>query len=196
MPAARRWLDETLMANGVFRATCGIGRIAPVAVPAMNRAATRLSGQRSYSDASPLVFATRRSVRFTEMEYAIGAEQVIEAFTELQAVIDREGWRISFPVEVRFAAADDLWMSTAYQRRSAYIAVHRVVGEDPVPYFQAVEQIMCARAGRPHWGKMHWRTAADLSQRYPRFDDFLALRDGLDPQGVFTNDYLRRVLDR
>lgn len=196
MPAARRWFDETLMANGLFRATCAFGRIAPAAVPAMNRAATRLSGQRSYSDISPRVFVTRRNVRFTEMEYAIDADQVIEAFTELQAVIDREGWRISFPVEVRFAAADDLWMSTAYQRRSAYIAVHRVAGEDPLPYFQVVEQIMSARGGRPHWGKMHWRAAADMSQSYPRFGDFLALRDDLDPQGVFTNDYLRRVLDR
>jgi len=63
---------------------------------------------------------------------------------------------------VRFAAADDLWMSTAYQRGSAYIAVHLALGENPVPYFRAVEQIMSARGGRAHWGKMHWRKAADL----------------------------------
>lgn len=194
IPAVRRWFDETLMANGVFRATSAIGRVAPGGVPAMNRAAARLSGSRSFSDVSSSVFATRRTVRFTEMEYAIPADQVVDAFAEVQAVIAEEGWRISFPVEVRFAAADDLWMSTAYQRASAYIAVHRVAGEDPESYFRAVEQIMRARGGRPHWGKMHWREAADLAGVYPRFGGFVDLRADLDPEGVFANDYLLRVL--
>lgn len=194
IPPARRWFDETLMANGVFRATCAIGRVTPRAVPVMNRAAARLSGERSFSDVSSSVFATSRTVRFTEMEYAIPVEQVLDAFAEVQALIDRNGWRISFPVEVRFAAADELWMSTAYQRRSAYIAVHRAIGEDPEPYFRAVEQIMRGHGGRPHWGKMHFLTAADLSASYPRFDDFVLLRERLDPDGTFVNGYLRQVL--
>ncbi|WP_336645027.1 D-arabinono-1,4-lactone oxidase [Microbacterium sp. USHLN186] len=193
-PPVRRWFDETLMANGVFRATCALGRRAPAAVPGINRVAARLSGERTFSDASSRVFATRRTVRFTEMEYAIPADQVVAAFREVQQAIARGGWRISFPVEVRFAAADELWMSTAHQRPSAYIAVHRAVGEDPEPYFRAAEQIMRARGGRPHWGKLHGRTAADLADAYPRFGDFLALRDELDPQRVFQNQHLQRVL--
>lgn len=190
----RRWVDETLMANGVFRATCALGRLAPAAVPTINRAAARLSGERAFSDVSSRVFATRRTVRFTEMEYAIPVDQLVPAFIEVQEVIARGGWRITFPVEVRVAAADELWMSTAYQRPSAYIAVHRAVGEDPQPYFRAVERIMRARGGRPHWGKLHGRTAADLAGEYPRFEDFLAVRDDLDPHRVFTNRHLERVL--
>ncbi|MBS1905863.1 MAG: FAD-binding protein [Actinobacteria bacterium] len=194
IPPVRRWFDETFMANGVFRATSAFGRIVPAGVPMLNRAAARLSGARSFSDVSSSVFATRRTVRFREMEYAIPAEQFLDAFAEVRAAIDREGWRISFPIEVRFVAPDELWMSTAHGRRSAYIAVHRVIGEDPEPYFRAVEAIMRARGGRPHWGKMHGRQAADLQEVYPRFADFTALRADLDPQGVFLNDYLRRVL--
>jgi L-gulonolactone oxidase len=53
---------------------------------------------------------------------------------------------------------------------------------------------MDALEGRPHWGKMHWQTAESLSQKYPRFADFLAVRDRLDPAGVFSNDYTDRVL--
>lgn len=194
IPPARRWFDETLMANGVFRATCAIGRLTPGAIPAMNRAASRLNGERSFSDASSSVYTTRRTVRFTEMEYAIPAEHVLDAFADVQAAIERGGWRISFPVEVRFAAADELWMSTAYQRRTAYIAVHRALREDPRPYFRAVEQIMRAYGGRPHWGKLHWLGAGDLAAVYPRFQDFADLRAELDPEGVFANRYLHHVL--
>lgn len=194
LPPVRRWFDDTLMANGAFRVTCSVGRAAPASVPWLNRAAERLTGNRSYSDRSSRVFATRRTVRFREMEYAIPAEQVADAFAEVQRLIEREGWRVSFPIEVRFAAADDLWMSTAYGRPTAYIAVHRVLGENPEPYFRAVEQIMQARGGRPHWGKMHWRTADDLADAYPKFDDFRELRERLDPRGVFLNPYLRGVL--
>ena len=57
-----------------------------------------------------------------------------------------------------------------------------------------MEPILRAHDGRPHWGKVHTRTAADLAPAYPRFEEFLAMRDRLDPQRVFANDYLRRVL--
>ena len=140
------------------------------------------------------VFATERSVRFREMEYALPAENVRPAFDAVRALIAERGWRIAFPVEVRFAAQDDLWLSTAHGRASGYIAVHRYWREDPTEYFEAVEQIMLGFGGRPHWGKMHTLDAADLRDRYPRFDDFVALRDRLDPDRMFRNRYLERVL--
>lgn len=194
LTSGRRWFDDTLMANGVFRVSCGIGRAVPSSVPWLNRAAERLTGDRSHSDASSKVFATRRTVRFREMEYAIPADQAAGALREVRNVIERERWHISFPVEVRFAAADELWLSAASGRETAYIAVHRVIGEDVGPYFRAVEAIMRARGGRPHWGKMHTREAADLAGQYPKLGDFRMLREELDPEGVFLNPYLRRVL--
>jgi L-gulonolactone oxidase len=48
--------------------------------------------------------------------------------------------------------------------------------------------------GRPHRGKLHTRTAADLEPAYPHWGDFRQVRDRLDPDRVFTNDYLRCVL--
>ncbi len=154
----------------------------------------RLWGDREFTDVSHRVFATERSVRFREMEYALPAENVRPAFDALRALVEENGWRISFPVEVRFAARDDLWLSTAHGRESGYIAVHRYWREDPTEYFEAVEQIMLGFGGRPHWGKMHTLDAAALRERYPRFDDFVALRDRLDPDRMFQNPYLARVL--
>ncbi|HEY5224668.1 MAG TPA: D-arabinono-1,4-lactone oxidase [Microbacteriaceae bacterium] len=189
-----RFMDDEFLANGVYRGVCRAGTMVPGIIPPFNRAAQRMTGNREFTDASPSVFVTNRTVRFREMEYALPRNAVPEALTELRALITARGWRISFPVEVRSATADDNWLSTAYGRDTGYVAVHRYFREDPTEYFRAVEAIMTAHEGRPHWGKIHTRDAESLRELYPRFDDFLAVRDKLDPDRVFTNPYLRMVL--
>ncbi len=194
LPRVGKWVDEELLSNSVYRAVCATGTAVSAVVPPFNRLAVRLTGDREYTDASTRVFTQRRAVRFREMEYALPAENVAPAFRALTELIRDRGWRISFPVEVRFAAADDLWLSTASGRASGYIAVHRYWRENPTDYFEAVEQIMLGFGGRPHWGKMHTLDAGILRSRYPHFDDFLAVRDRLDPDRMFANRYLERVL--
>jgi FAD-linked oxidoreductase len=189
-----RWVDDELLANGVYRGVCTVGTVAPAIIPPFSRLAQKVTGNRTFTDLSPRVFVTDRGVRFREMEYAIPREAVPEALRDVRALIERRGWRISFPIEVRSAAADENWLSTAYGRESGYIAVHRYFRENPEEYFRAVEQIMMAHDGRPHWGKLHYRDAASLRTAYPRFDDFLDVRDRLDPLRVFSNPYLSRVL--
>ncbi|MET1052926.1 MAG: D-arabinono-1,4-lactone oxidase [Mycetocola sp.] len=189
-----RWVDETVLANGLYRATCFTGTVLPPVIPFVNRLAEKVTGNRQFTDRSHRVFSTRRTVRFREMEYGLPAEHVPAAIREIQALIARKRWRISFPIEVRFAPADDLWLSTAFGRDTGYIAVHRYVHENPNAYFAAVEAIFREFGGRPHWGKMHTQDAASLAALYPRFDDFVALRDRLDPRRLFANPYLTRVL--
>ncbi|RFA11241.1 FAD-linked oxidoreductase [Subtercola boreus] len=191
---ARRVVDDWLVSNQLFGLTCSLGRLASPVIPHINRLAEKLTGTREFTDHSQRVFATRRTVRFREMEYALPAAEVPAVLREIDALIERRGWRISFPIEVRFAAADDLWLSTASGRATGYIAVHRFFREPHATYFEAVEEIMTAHAGRPHWGKLHTRKADDLRELYPRFDDFVALRDRLDPARLFANSYLDRVL--
>jgi L-gulonolactone oxidase len=128
------------------------------------------------------------------MEYAIPREHAREAVMRLRSFINEEGLRVSFPVEVRFVAADDIWLSPAYGRQTCYIAVHAYRGTPFERYFRGVESIMRTYEGRPHWGKIHYRTADDLRDVYPRWDDFAAVRSRLDPQGRFRNAYLDRVL--
>lgn len=194
LPPGRRWVDETLMGNGVYRLTCFIGTVLPPVIPTVNRLAAKLAGNRRYTDVSHRVFSTKRTVRFREMEYAIPAASVPAVIREIEALIAEKRWRISFPIEVRFAAADELWLSTAYGRDTGYVAVHRYVHENPARYFAAVETILVRHGGRPHWGKMHTQDAASLRSLYPRFDEFLAARDRLDPRRLFANPYLTRVL--
>ncbi|GLW32092.1 D-arabinono-1,4-lactone oxidase [Actinoplanes regularis] len=190
----RGWLDDEFLSNTVFQGVCRIGQKFPGVVPALNSAAARALSARSYTDRSDRVFCSPRRVRFTEMEYEIPRAALPEVIDALPRVIDALPFKVLFPVEVRFTGPDDIWLSHGYGRESAYIAVHQFLGSPYEPYFKALEALCEPLGGRPHWGKLHYRTAADLRPAYPKFDDFLAVRDRLDPARVFTNDYLDRVL--
>jgi FAD-linked oxidoreductase len=188
------WRDEIVLPNAVFGAACWIGRAMPSRVPAIAGWLAGTFGRLELVDRSDRIFCSPRLVHFVEMEYAIPRENAAEAVTAVRALIDDEGFRISFPIEVRFTAADDIPLSTASGRESCYIAVHVHAGAAYEPYFRGVEAIMDRFAGRPHWGKLHFQTAATLAPRYPEFDRFRAVRRRLDPDGRFTNAYLDRVL--
>ncbi|MBM9436774.1 D-arabinono-1,4-lactone oxidase [Actinacidiphila bryophytorum] len=194
LPAVRGWIDDELLSNGVFKAACAVGRAAPAAIPGIARISSRALSARTYTDIPYKVFTSPRRVRFVEMEYALPREAAVEAIRELKATVERSSLRISFPVEVRVAPADDIALSTASGRDSAYVAVHMYRGSRYQEYFTAVEKIMTERGGRPHWGKMHTRDADYFRTVYPRFTEFTQLRDQLDPARLFANDYLRRVL--
>jgi L-gulono-1,4-lactone dehydrogenase len=193
----KRWaavLNDEVLSNGGFGAVCAVGHRAPRLIPPANRVAARALGTRTYSDRSYRVFCSRRRVRFREMEYAVPRGEIAGALRAVADLIDRRGWRISFPVEVRATAADDLWLSTAHGRETGYIAVHQYLRTPHREYFDAVESIMLAAGGRPHWGKLHTLDAAALASRYPRFGDAVRLRAEVDPEGRFANPYLDRVL--
>ena len=194
LPRVRGWVDDELLSNGVFRAACSLGRAVPATVPGVARVSSRALSARTYTDIPHRVFASPRRVRFVEMEYAIPRTALVAALRELKATVERSRFRVSFPVEVRTAPADDLPLSTASGRETAYVAVHMYRGTPHEGYFSVVERIMTAHEGRPHWGKLHSRDAEYLSGAYPRFAEFTALRDRLDPDRVFGNAYLRRVL--
>ncbi|WFB07014.1 FAD-binding protein [Streptomyces sp. LX-29] len=188
------WVEDELLSNGAFQALCSMGRAVPTAVPGLARIAGGALSARTYTDIPYKVFTSPRRVRFLEMEYAVERAAAPEVLRELEAVVERSGFAVSFPVEVRTAPADDIPLSTASGRDTAYIAVHMYRGTPHREYFAAVERIMVAYGGRPHWGKLHGRDAGYLTDAYPRFGEFTAVRDRWDPDRVFGNDYLRRVL--
>lgn len=190
----RHYIDDELLANTAFDAINKFTTRRPNVIPRANRLASRLLSAREFTDRSYAVFASPRRVKFREMEYAVPREAVPHVLAEIEAYLQRSGEQIGFPVEVRFAAPDDLWLSTAHGRASGYIAVHQYIRRDHEPYFAAVDAIARSVDGRPHWGKLHDRDAESLRETYPRFDDFVALRDKLDPNRIFTNPYLDRVL--
>jgi L-gulonolactone oxidase len=187
-------LRDVLLENAALEAACRTGRRFPALIPRVNRTLVRAMSPTEHLDRSHRVYANRRTVRFTEMEYAIPRERTAEALERVLALVERRQIKVGFPIEVRVVAPDDALLSTAQGRPTGYIAVHQFRGMEFESYFRGVEAIMDEYEGRPHWGKRHYQSAATLRPRYPGFDRFVAVRDRLDPERKFENDYLRRVL--
>ncbi len=196
LSAFRHWLDDEFLSNSVFGLTNRVGSRFPGAVKTINTVSARALGARTYSDRSDRVFTSPRRVRFKEQEYAIPREELPGALREVRAVIERNDWRIGFPIEVRLLPAEDAWLSMAYGRRSAFIAIHVFHSSPHEEYFRAIEEVLTSLGGRPHWGKLHTRDAAYLEGVYPRFGEFLDLRDRIDPSRRFANAYTTRIFGK
>jgi FAD-linked oxidoreductase len=190
----KRAIQERVIENQALGLVCRTGRRFPSQVPRLNRLIASAMSEGRVEDRAYRVYATRRDVRFTETEYAIPRENAREALKRALALIERRGLPILFPFEVRFAAGDDAFLSTAHGQETCYIAAHQYSGMEYESFFRGFEEIMNSYGGRPHWGKRHYQTAAVLRDRYPEWGRFQAVRARLDPDGVFENDYIRRVL--
>ncbi|MFV2101927.1 D-arabinono-1,4-lactone oxidase [Micromonospora sp. LOL_024] len=190
----RSWLEDDFLANTVFAGACRLGRAMPTLAPTISALSARALTERGYTGRSDAVFCSPRRVRFLEMEYALPREALVDALGALRRIIDRLPFKVLFPVEVRFTAADRIPLSHSYGRDSAYLAVHQYVGMPYEPYFRAFEKVATELGGRPHWGKLHWRDAESLAPAYPRWHDFQRIRAHLDPHRTLTTPYLTTLL--
>jgi xylitol oxidase len=98
--------------------------------------------------------------------------------------------------ELRAIAADDLWMSMAYQRPS--LAIHFTWKLETDAVMKLVPQIEAKLApfgARPHWAKVFAMKSGHVAPLYPRMEDFLALAKAFDPKGKFQNAYLQDHID-
>jgi L-gulonolactone oxidase len=191
---AAAFLNDIVLENWALEAISATGKLFPRGIPSLSRLAAWLASGSKSIDRSDQIFANERRVRFTEMEYGVPREHGPEAVRRVIDWVRSNRYPVFFPIEMRVTAADDALLSPSHERDTVYIAVHQYRGMEWRPYFEAVESIMNEYGGRPHWGKRHFQTAATLPERYPRWSDFLAARDELDPNRVFANEYARRVL--
>ena len=186
-----RWVSDVLLENIAFGALCKVGKAVPSMCPPLSRFCASLVSASEQVDASWSMLSTVRAVRFNEMEWSVPAARGADALREIKALISRREFPLMFPLEYRWVKGDDIWLSPDFGRDSVHISVHQYVGMPHEAYFDAVQAICLNHGGRPHWGKVHSLKAAQLSRLYPHWDDFLALRETMDPAGVFLTPYLR-----
>lgn len=194
MSRIRSWWEGEVIENAGVWSIQRLTRAAPKLTPPVNRLAARLVNRREYVDHAPEVYTSVRRVRFHEMEYALPREVAVHALRRFRELTISGPWRIAFPVEVRLAPADDVWLSAAYGRDTIYVATHAYPRTDYRGWFEAVETLWREYGGRPHWGKLHTLDSAALGGLYPRMADFRAVRDRVDPSRTMGNAYLERVL--
>ncbi len=191
---AAAFLNDVVLENWALEAVSAAGKAIPRAIPLLSRFAAWLASGTTSTDRSDRIFANERRVRFTEMEYGVPREHGPDAARRVIEWVRSNRYPVFFPIEMRVTAGDDALLSPSHERDTAYIAVHQYRGMEWRPYFEAVESIMNEYGGRPHWGKRHFQTAETLAGRYPRWFEFQAARDELDPGRVFANEYAERVL--
>ena len=186
--------DKMLYENVVFGLANRTVRRFPSLAPTVARMASGAASRRDFVDASHRVFVSRRLVRFYEMEFGVPLAAVPEAVRRIGALVRSLPSPVTFPVEVRVSAADDIPLSTAHGRDTGWFACHVYTGTPYLAYFQGVEAIAADYSGRPHWGKLHFHDHRSLAPLYPEWDRFQRVRSELDPAGTFSNSYTDRVL--
>jgi L-gulonolactone oxidase len=187
----RNWLHEMLLLGSSF------GLLSPQQVnAAIFRAAFREPSARV--DDSAEIVTSKIRIRQHVMEFSVPYEGARDVIHALRQLIRQNGFPTHSPVDIRFSGRDEAWLGLSHGRRSCFIGIvvyqpfGRSVSSDA--YFRAVDDLMRGFDARPHWGKVHFRDHNDLRGRYARWDDFQAMRERLDPNRVFANAYLDRVL--
>eukprot|EP00871_Galdieria_phlegrea_P004893 jgi/Galph1/5404/GphlegSOOS_G4018.1 len=195
------WFKERLLGYHSLEAMLYLSTFVPSLIPFINRLYFRMlfDETKEKVDRSDLVFNFDCLFRQHVDEWAIPRRHTVEALKRLRNLIETSGLYVHFPIEVRFTASDDIWLSPSYGRESCWIGIiiYRPYSKD-VPYqhyFEQFEQIMRSLDGRPHWAKPHGCNASELSKMYPRFADFQQVREELDPEHLFSNSYIDRILD-
>lgn len=186
-------MNKLLLENGVFWMLSEMCRIQPSLSQAVSTVSAKAVPIGKEVGESFLLYATPRLVKFNEMEYSLPAEDMEAVLTDIKQVMHKQRVNVHFPLECRYVKRDDLWLSPSYERDSAYIAVHMYKGMAFKTFFDAIEEVFFYYEGRPHWGKMHSMTSEKLAKAYPRFTDFLHVRETLDPDGMLVNEYLRKL---
>ena len=143
-------------------------------------------------DQSWKLLSTSRPTKFNESECHVPQEHGVECVREVIHKLEQRH-DVFFPLEFRFVKADDAWLSPFYQRESCSIAIHAAAGEAYQYLVQDIAPIFRRYQGRPHWGKLHAHQSVDFSSLYPRWKDFLAVREHCEPHGRMLNAHLRQV---
>lgn len=189
------YVNDTIVENKLLDLISRTGRRYPSQIPRLNRLVTRTFSGQDRVDVGHRIFSSSRDVKFTESEWAVPRDAAPSMVREIFDVIDRRGLDVNFPLEVRFVAPDEeSFLSPSWGRDTSYVAAHMYSGMAWEPFLRAVQDVALAHDGRPHWGKRHFLTATELAPKYPMWDRFQTVRRAFDPDGVFTNDHVRRVL--
>jgi len=205
-PRRRRPDGEMSRDDKIMRLACEVSRTLPFLRGPLQKFLTSASGSRYSSGSingvegqatkvrwSHDAFPSDRNVRFNEMEYAVPAEKGPDCIREVAEHMRKCGTNFLFPLEFRYVAADDAWLSPFYRRDSVTISVHQYHRQPYKELFAGVEDIFHRYDGRPHWGKLHTRGAKDFEALYPKWDAFREVRRQLDPAGKFLNAHLKQI---
>ena len=185
---------EQILDEDVFLRICSeLTKSCPILNPALQKLVSLLVRPSTAIDWSSRIFPAIRETRFNEMEYQLPVQTGLACLEELMHCFKKHKVPMFFPIEFRYVKADDIWLSPFYQQDSISISVHQYYRQDYVRIFKLAEPIFQKYGGRPHWGKLHTLGGQELSALYPKWDDFMHLRQQVDPEKKWINSHLEHL---
>lgn len=186
--------EDSPFAHAFFQFLLWLGKMR-VLVPYINKFITlvqfkqEVSIGRSYKKFTMVV-----PPRHHESEYAIPVEKAAECVKALRKMIVEKGHKVNFVSEIRFVKSDNLWLSPAFERDVCYVGGYFAGDEGFDAFLNDYEQLMHSFKGRPHWGKEFSVEKNNFRRLYPKWDDFLMLRNDMDPDNLFINCFLKKII--
>jgi FAD-linked oxidoreductase len=191
----KKYVFDEILEHYAFSSLCNLASRFPAFGPTVSKIAGTLMPSDTFADYGYKVYPSSRNVVFTEMEYALPFECLKECFNALKSMIDREKINVFFPIEIRSAGPDKIWLSPFFERKSVIFSIHTYKQVDHERYFAKAEEIFRSFGGRPHWGKCHSLTRDQILKLYPKWPEFETLRKTFDPDQIFLNDFLTPYFD-
>ncbi len=170
-----------------------VERALPRLAPSLNRVASRLARTVSATGAGHRVLSDPPAVHYEQSEWALPREALGDGVRALLTAL-ADGLETGLPVRMRVGSAESGLLHPAQGRATGWVAVRVPRGTDPGPVLDRASEVLRAHDGRPHWGTRHDFDADDVAAAYPGLADFLRVRDAYDPDRVFTNPPLARLL--
>ncbi len=189
-----RDFDDIVIENMGYKLLSEWSRTHPKFYKPFSKFSARGVPKGTWRNYSNKIFATKRWVRFKEMEYNVPRPRFEECIQEIMDTIHRRDFRVHMPLEIRYVKSDDIMISPANGRDAVYMAVHQYLGMDYEEYFKTIESIFWKYEGRPHFGKMNTMTKDQFLQVHPNWQKFSNIQRECDPKGIMLNDYLKSIL--
>lgn len=189
------FLDSSGISVVMFAGLIAAGRVLPGLIPFIHNTIQNAQFKpHTRVDRSDKIVTVSSGIPLhQETEYAIPVDKAAEAIDRTRQMILKADYRVNFPLEVRFVAADEIPMSPTFGRDSCFIGPYISSTKWAPDCFADFEALMADYGGRPHWGKDFSIGPEQFRERYPAYDQFKSLRQQLDPHGLFRNEFTRRV---
>lgn len=135
------------------------------------------------------------------VEIGVPLDKTPEIIRKIKAWYAENHPHMHYPIILRCTGASEAWLSPAYQQPTCffgfvvYYADDGSLSQDGLHFLTEVEKLLAAEGGRPHWGKYYDPQRYSWRDIYPQWDAFRAVREQLDPQRRFSNDYVTALFD-
>ena len=201
----RNWLLEWVCGLWITRTVLPfVGNLMPASGPTTINRILRWMADKEYTNRSYKVFnigtANFLPAYSAEIGVPVTGDGHVRAIEEVFAIAQRHrelgNVYETSPIALRFVRRSPAYMSMMHACDTMMIELIQMVDtEGGFELLAAYEDALYKYGGRPHWGQVNTLTGSHrlLASMYPQLDEWLRVRDALDPTGMFDSPFAKRV---